>query len=288
MIHSMTGFARRESSEPWGTLSCEIRSVNHRYLEAVWKLPEDLRPVEPDFRRLAAETLKRGKVECGFRVNYDDDASRGVRLDETTLDGLLHALESVRGHMHQAAAINPLDVLRWPGVVAAETRDTEPVQAAAVALLEATLEDLVRARRVEGERLASMLLERCDGIETLIGRVRERLPEVRTRLRERLQERLADLEVNLDEDRLEQEVALLVQKMDVDEEVDRLESHVAEVRRLVTKTGPVGRRLDFLMQELNREANTLASKSQDRETTRAAVELKVLIEQMREQIQNIE
>jgi uncharacterized protein (TIGR00255 family) len=288
MIHSMTGFARRESNDTWGTLSCEVRSVNHRFLETAWKLPEDLRPAEPEFRRLATDALKRGKVECGFRLAYTDEDTRRVRLDEAALDGLLHALEAVRGHMHQAAPINPMDILRWPGVVSAQTRDTAPVQAAAVALFAATLEDLARARRTEGERLAAMLIERCDGIDALVVRVRARLPEVRIRLRERLQERLATLEVNVDEDRIEQEIALLVQKMDVDEEVDRLESHVAEVRRLVAKAGPVGRRLDFLMQELNREANTLASKSQDQETTRAAVELKVLIEQMREQIQNIE
>ncbi len=288
MINSMTGFARRESNETWGTLSCEIRSVNHRYLETTWKLPEDLRPAEPEFRRLAADALKRGKVECGFRLAYTDEDTRRIRLDEATVDNLLHAMEAVRGHMRQAAPVNPMDILRWPGVVSAENRDTEPVQAAAVALLAAALEDLVRARRTEGERLAAMLLERCDGIEALVGKVRSRLPEVRTRLRERLEERLAALEINVDEDRIEQEIALLVQKMDVDEEVDRLESHVAEVRRLVARAGPVGRRLDFLMQELNREANTLTSKSQDQETTRAAVELKVLIEQMREQIQNIE
>jgi uncharacterized protein (TIGR00255 family) len=288
MIHSMTGFARRETREPWGSLACELRSVNHRYLEIAWKLPEDLRPAEADFRGLAGEMLKRGKVECAFRLTYADEETRTVHLDDKALGGLLGAVEAVRRRMHQAAPVNPMDVLRWPGIVAAVSRDTEPVQAAALALLGATLEDLVQARGVEGERLAAMLLERCDGIDALVTEVRARLPEVRARLRERLEERLAGLETTVEEERLAQEVALLVQKMDVDEELDRLGSHVAEVRRLVGKPGPVGRRLDFLMQELNREANTLASKSQDQATTRAAVALKVLIEQMREQIQNIE
>jgi uncharacterized protein (TIGR00255 family) len=288
MIYSMTGFARRETRESWGTLSCEIRSVNHRYLETAWKLPEDLRPVEPEFRRLASEALKRGKVECGFRLGYSDADAVGVTLDQQALEGLLEAVETLTERLDRAAPVNPMDVLRWPGVVAAEERDTEPVQAAAVALLAATLEDLVRARAVEGSRLAGMILERCDGIERLVVIVRERLPEVRERLRSKLQERVEAIAATVDEERLEQEFALLIQKMDVDEEVDRLGSHVAEVRRIIDKGGPAGRRLDFLMQELNREANTLASKSQDQETTRAAVELKVLIEQMREQIQNIE
>jgi uncharacterized protein (TIGR00255 family) len=288
MIHSMTGFARRETREPWGWLACEIRSVNHRYLETTWKLPEDLRPVEPECRRLAGEALKRGKVECGFRLGYADADALGVRLDPAVVDGLLGAVDGLRERLGDAAPLNPMDVLRWPGVVAAEERDTEPVQAAAVALLAATLEDLVRARAVEGSRLAGMILERCDGIERLVVIVRERLPEVRERLRSKLQERVEAIAATVDEERLEQEFALLIQKMDVDEEVDRLGSHVAEVRRIIDKGGPAGRRLDFLMQELNREANTLASKSQDQETTRAAVELKVLIEQMREQIQNIE
>ncbi len=288
MIHSMTGFARRETRESWGSLACEIRSVNHRYLETAWKLPEDLRPVEPECRRLAGNALKRGKVECGFRLGYADADALGVRLDSAVVDGLLAAVDGLRERLGDAAPVNPMDVLRWPGVVSAEERDIEPVQTAAVALLAATLEDLVRARAIEGARLAGMILERCDGIDRLVAVVRERLPEVRERLRAKLQERVEAIAATVDEERLEQEFALLIQKMDVDEEVDRLGSHVAEVRRIIEKGGPAGRRLDFLMQELNREANTLASKSQDQETTRAAVELKVLIEQMREQIQNIE
>ena len=288
MIYSMTGFARRETRESWGTLSCEIRSVNHRYLETVWKLPEDLRPVEPEFRRLASEALKRGKVECGFRLNYADADTISLTLDQQALEGLLEAVDAVQERLDPAAPVNPMDILRWPGIVAAETRDTTPVHAAAATLLAGALEDLRQARAIEGERLAAMIIERCDGIDALVAVVRKRLPEVRVALRNRLEERLAGLEVTVDEDRLEQEVALLLQKADVDEEVDRLGSHVLEVRRILGQSGPAGRRLDFLMQELNREANTLASKSQDQETTRAAVELKVLIEQMREQIQNIE
>jgi uncharacterized protein (TIGR00255 family) len=209
-------------------------------------------------------------------------------VDQQALEGLLEAVDAVQERLDPAAPVNPIDVLRWPGIVAAETRDTTPVHAAAATLLAGALEDLRQARAIEGERLAAMIIERCDGIDALVAVVRKRLPEVRVALRNRLEERLAGLEVTVDEDRLEQEVALLLQKADVDEEVDRLGSHVLEVRRILGQSGPAGRRLDFLMQELNREANTLASKSQDQETTRAAVELKVLIEQMREQIQNIE
>jgi len=288
MIHSMTGFARREVRAAWGSLSCEIRSVNHRYLETSWRLPEELRPIESEFRRLATNALKRGKVECTLRLSFGDDDARSVEIDEPALEGLLTAIGRVRDDLGESAPVSPLEILRWPGIVAAPQRETEPVTVASKELLAATLADLAEARSVEGGRLAALILERCDGIEKLVVIVRTRLPEVRARLRERLIERLASLDVEADEQRLEQELAMLVQRMDVDEEVDRLEGHVEEVRRILGGRGPKGRRLDFLMQELNREANTLASKSQDQETTRASVELKVLIEQMREQIQNIE
>lgn len=288
MIHSMTGFARREARWEWGSLSWEIRSVNHRYLEVNWRLPEELRHLEADFRKLAGQHLKRGKVECALRLRWSDEDDRGMQLRMSMLQRLKEALDTVSAQIGNCAPVSPLDVLRWPGVVEEQQHDTDPAQSAALELLDATLLELTEARRREGERISLMLSERCDGVAEMVASTRERLPEIRELLRQRLLDRIAKLELEPDHDRLEQELVLQAQKMDVDEELDRLDSHVAEVRRILRADEAAGRRLDFLMQEFNREANTLASKSQALETTRVGVELKVLIEQMREQIQNVE
>jgi uncharacterized protein (TIGR00255 family) len=288
MIHSMTGFARREARWEWGSLSWEIRSVNHRYLEINWRLPEELRHLEADFRKLAGQHLKRGKVECALRLRWGDEDDRGMQLRMSMLQRLNEALDTVSAQIGNCAPVSPVDVLRWPGVVEEQQHDTDPAQSAALELLNDTLLELTEARRREGERIRLMLSERCDGVAEMVASTRERLPEIREALRQRLLDRIAKLELEPDHDRLEQELVLQAQKMDVDEELDRLDSHVAEVRRILSADEAAGRRLDFLMQEFNREANTLASKSQALETTRVGVELKVLIEQMREQIQNVE
>ncbi len=288
MTNSMTGFARREARWEWGSLAWEIRSVNHRYLEVSWRLPEELRPLEAEFRRQVGKRLKRGKVECSLRLRWGEEEDGDLQLRLPVIRQLDQALTTVSEHLGGCAPVNPLDVLRWPGVVEEQQRDTEPAQAAAMELLDAALVDLNEARRREGERIDVMLTERCDGIVGLVKRARALLPEIREQLRQRLLERIAKLDLEPDSDRLEQELVLLTQKMDVDEELDRLDSHVAEVRRILSVDEAAGRRLDFLMQEFNREANTLGSKSQSLETTRISVELKVLIEQMREQIQNVE
>jgi uncharacterized protein (TIGR00255 family) len=288
MIHSMTGFARRELQGEWGSLSWEIRSVNHRYLELAWRLPEELRPLEPTFRKVVGKHLGRGKVDCGLRLRWSDEAQPPIKLNATVLSQVASAIDALAERLPGLGPVDPLDLLRWPRLIEDTDKDVGPVEAAAMGLLEEALQELMASRRREGQRLALMLRERCDAIEVLVAEARSRLPEIRSALRERTLEKLAQLDVETDSDRVEQELVLLAQKMDVDEELDRLDSHLAEVRRALETDEAVGRRLDFLMQEFNREANTLASKSQSNESTRIAVELKVLIEQMREQVQNVE
>jgi len=288
MIHSMTGFARCEAKEPWGSLVWELRSVNHRFLDTSLRLPEELRALEPEFRKIIGRHLKRGKIDCSLRLSWSNEFASGPNLDQHALDRLIVALDTVARKLSDPAQVSPVDLLRWPGIVVADEKDTSQVTESATQLLIEAIELLRSARAGEGKRLRSMLVDRCDGMETLVANARQRLPEIRERLRDKLVARIEQLKLDPDTERLEQEMAILAQKMDVDEELDRLHSHISEVRLIVDRDEAVGRRLDFLMQEFNREANTLASKSQDQETTRIGVEMKVLIEQMREQIQNIE
>ena len=288
MIASMTGFARREATGAWGTLVCELRSVNHRFLEASLRLPDELRVAEGELRTRLAKQLRRGKVDCSINYRRPAGSAGALEIDSAALERLLGAVHLVARTMPQAAAVNALDVLRWPGVVRDESAVGDELLAAAYAVFGATLDELVAARAREGVRLRELLEQRCTGLETLVADVRARLPEVQARMRARLKERLAELAASADPERLEQELAILLQRLDVDEELERLSGHIAEVRRVIGGNEPAGRRLDFLMQELNREANTLSSKSQDLETTRSAVDMKVLIEQMREQVQNAE
>jgi len=288
MIASMTGFARREATGAWGTLVCELRSVNHRFLEAGLRLPDELRVAEGELRTRLAKQLRRGKVDCSINYRRPAGSAGALEIDSAALERLLGAVQLVARTMPQAAAVNALDVLRWPGVVRDESAVGDELLAAAYAVFGATLDELVAARAREGVRLRELLEQRCTGLETLVADVRTRLPEVQARMRARLKERLAELAASADPERLEQELAILLQRLDVDEELERLSGHIAEVRRVIGGNEPAGRRLDFLMQELNREANTLSSKSQDLETTRSAVDMKVLIEQMREQVQNAE
>jgi uncharacterized protein (TIGR00255 family) len=289
MIRSMTGFARRERQGPWGTLTCELRSVNHRYLELSLRLPDDLRGLENDVRQLLSGSLRRGKVDAGVYLKGAPAGAASLEINRAMVEQVVAAAAEVSAIAGNAAAtLNPLDVLRWPGVIRDAERDVTPISAAAVELLKETAADLNDARAREGARIRDMLAQRCEALRDLVSVVRARLPEVSARIRTRVLERVAQLGTTIDAERLEQEIALLAYKMDVEEELDRLGSHIAETLQVIDSKEPAGRRLDFLMQEFNREANTLSSKSQDSETTRAAVDMKVLIEQMREQVQNVE
>jgi len=284
----MTGFARRETTGSWGTLVCELRSVNHRFLETGFRLPDELRAAEGELRARLARQLRRGKVDCTLQFRRQPGVSGPLEVDVTALERLLAAVAVVKRSLREPASVSALDVLRWPGVLREDSSSSEELLAAAYAVFAATLEELVAARAREGARLREVLDQRCTALEALVADVRARLPEVHAHVRARLETRLAELTTSVDVGRLEQELALLLQRLDVDEELDRLRGHIEEVRRVIGGSEPAGRRLDFLMQELNREANTLSSKSQDLETTRAAVDMKVLIEQMREQVQNAE
>ncbi|MGA2187493.1 MAG: YicC/YloC family endoribonuclease [Steroidobacteraceae bacterium] len=283
----MTGFARRERQFPWGLLAWELKTVNHRFLEIGCRLPEEFRAAEAEFRHTIAGAAKRGKVDCTlhFRPAVAPDS---LEVNVDLLGSLAQRAQQTAAQLGAAARIDVMDLLRWPGVVRDGTRDTAPMIGAAHALLAEVLTELTRFRDSEGGRLCDALEQRCAGLVDLAAKVAERLPEVRARTRAKVLERIAQLASGVDHDRLEQELAMLAQRQDVDEEIDRLRGHVTEIRKTFGIQEPAGRRLDFLMQELNREANTLSSKSQDIETTRAAVDMKVLIEQMREQVQNIE
>lgn len=287
MVHSMTAFTRQEHAAAWGSLQLELRSVNQRYLEPHFRLPESLRDLEPAFREALRARLARGKVEVSLRYEPAGSAS-GLAVNPARLAELASALAEVRQAVADATPPDALALLDYPGVLESSGPDPEAVKAAALALFRTALDDLAAGRAREGEKLAALIRERLVAIQAQVGEVRALLPEILERQRAQLLERLASVRAELDPQRLEAELALLAQKADVDEELDRLDTHVAEVERQLTQKGPVGRRLDFLMQELNREANTLSSKSVVASTTRCAVELKVLIEQMREQIQNIE
>ena len=288
MIKSMTSFARETASGDLGELTWELRSVNHRFLEPYVRLPDELRALEPSVRERVARRLSRGKVDCSLRFAPRPGASGSLRLNRAYLEQLLAAGASAAEVVGTPAAPDPFELLRWPGVLEEQRLDLAPVQEQALALLERALDSLVETREREGSRLAGLITERCGRLEQCVSGVRERMPQVLAEVRRRINERLEEVRGELDPSRIEQELALLAQRLDVDEEMDRLQAHVQEVRSVLGRGKPVGRRLDFLMQELNREANTLGSKSSDVDVTRLAVDMKVLIEQMREQIQNIE
>jgi uncharacterized protein (TIGR00255 family) len=288
MLNSMTGFARAVTETPFGTLSCELRTVNHRYLDVQFRLPEELRPKEIELRNRIGDSLQRGKVECSLHLRRGVAGAGEITVNEALVRQIGERLEEIGRLLPQTRTVDPVDVLRWPGVVVEPQIDTEPLFAEATALLDEALLSLGQMRESEGARIADMLRLRLNDVIGIAAGVRARMPEVLAAVRIKQQERIDKIDVDADPARLETELALIAQKLDVDEELDRLESHVSEVCAALEKSEPVGRRLDFLMQELNREANTLGSKSADAETTNAAVDLKVLIEQMREQIQNVE
>jgi uncharacterized protein (TIGR00255 family) len=288
MIHSMTAFARREGETPWGVLTWELRTVNHRYLEISPRLPEDFRVLESQVRDRINAVLQRGKVECQLRFQALAQQSPDFALNKELISRLVVATAEVDRMLDQPAAVNALEILRWPGVIQAPQPDHEQMAVAALSILDEALAELAATRAREGAKLKDLILQRCEGVAAQAAIAAQRLPEVRIRLREKLLSRLAEVKAELEPMRVEQEMVLLGQRLDVEEELDRLTAHLAEVRRILGQAGPAGRRLDFLMQELHREANTLGSKSGDVETTRVSMEMKVLIEQMREQVQNIE
>jgi uncharacterized protein (TIGR00255 family) len=289
MPRSMTGFARHEAKLAWGTAVWEIRSVNHRYLEPSFRLPEDFREIEPLLRDAMRKALQRGKVEASLSIQWEQEGETELGININRISQLTKAAQQINQLLGASAApINALDILKYPGVLQKQEIDREAMQAAVLKLFDSALEGLIEHRTREGNELEQLILQRLDAVSAQVVTVRARLPEILAMQREKLQTKLAALQIDLDPERLEQEIVLLAQKADVDEELDRLDTHVIEVKRSLKQTDSLGRRLDFLMQELNREANTLSSKSIVSDTTQAAVELKVLIEQMREQVQNIE
>lgn len=288
MIRSMTGYARAEYRGDLGAMVCELRSVNHRYLEFGFRIAEELRALEGDLRSRAQARLGRGKIDCLLVFRPPVSATDRVRVNEGLVNSLVDATHRIEGMMNNPARMTAMELLAWPGVAVEPEMDVNPLRQQALELFDAALEDLVSGRAREGERLAALIEARCRGVGGIVSTLRERRPEVLAALRDRLMTRIAEMNVQPDAERLEQEIAIVAQKSDVDEELDRLDSHCDEVAAALARKEPVGRRLDFLMQEFNREANTLASKAADIDTTQSAVELKVLVEQMREQVQNIE
>lgn len=288
MIQSMTAFSRESATTSQGVLTVELRSVNHRYLDCSFKVPDSLRALEPKLREALSARLSRGKVDCLVRVQAPAVDTTDMHIDETKLDDLLAAARQVAARIGDAAPLDALRLLQFPGIYEAAEETEEALQRAAAELFEQALAGLQANRRREGEKLAQLVRDRLDQVDTQVAATREIMPQLLQYQRDRIGARLDEIAAEVDQGRLEQELVYLAQKADVDEELDRLETHVGEVRRALDKGGPCGRRLDFLMQELNREANTLSSKSQSATTTLNAVELKVLIEQMREQVQNIE
>ena len=287
MVHSMTAFARTERAGTHGTLSWELRSVNHRYLEPHLRLPEAFRDLEGAVREALRQGLSRGKVECTLRF-AEENAGKQLQVDSERARQVIAAAEQVAALIRQPAPLNPLEVLAWPGVLVADSADPQALNAAALKLFDQALSELKAGRAREGAELAKLLNERLDSILEEVAALRELVPQMLAGQRQKIETRFAEMQAELDPQRLEQELVLLAQKSDVAEELDRLSTHVSEVRRVLKAGGAAGRRLDFLMQELNREANTLGSKAFDPRSTQAAVNLKVLIEQMREQVQNIE
>lgn len=288
MIRSMTAFARQPGQIHGGTAIWELRSVNHRYLEPSFKLPDNLRGLEPSLREKIRKQLSRGKLECSLRIQNQEGNYQPIQVDHALLRQVIIAGETIQGQLSNSSTINPLEVLQWPGVLTDIGTNDSTTEEQTFTLFQLALHQLISTREREGAELKILIEQRLDTIDTITAAIRKQMPEILKAQQQKLQERLAELKTEINSERLEQELVIMAQKADVDEELDRLATHVTEVRRVLEAGGPCGRRLDFLMQELNREANTLSSKSVISESTQAAIELKVLIEQMREQIQNIE
>ncbi|MDA3978700.1 YicC/YloC family endoribonuclease [Gallibacterium sp. AGMB14963] len=286
MIYSMTAFARQEIQAEWGSAVWEIRSVNQRYLETFFRLPEQFRSLENTLREILRQRLSRGKIECNLRVEISH-SSTGLNLNRELAAQVIDSLRWIKDELQQGE-INPIDVLRYPGVVDDPSVDLDEIAQEILQGFDTLLTDFIAMRAREGEKLAEVISSRLEGIQTEVNFVRQKMPEILQWQRERLLQRFEEVQLQLEPTRLEQEMILLAQRVDVAEELDRLEMHIKETKDILRKGGVVGRRLDFMMQELNRESNTLASKSINTDVTNSAVTLKVLIEQMREQVQNIE
>ncbi|MDF1588835.1 MAG: YicC family protein [Gammaproteobacteria bacterium] len=284
----MTAFARQERQTEQGDITWEIRSVNHRNLEVALRLEDKFRPLEMQIRKLFNDKLGRGKIDAVLRYKAPEQHNASVDFDPNLAKALIESCGQLAQMSERSAPIDMLQVLQWPGVIKSETLDQTTLNKAVMASLNEAVQELIATRQTEGAALEQMITQRCDEIDAIANETRRQMPDILQQQRQRLAEKVAELNVNLEPERLEQEIVLLAQKSDVAEELDRLQSHIVEVKNVLQRNEPIGRRLDFLMQELNREANTLGSKSIDIETTRHSVDLKVLIEQMREQIQNIE
>lgn len=288
MTFSMTAFSRQQLEQKWGSLTWEIRSVNHRYLETGVRLPESFRALENAVREAVRKKLIRGKVDCQLRFRSEASVSSDIHLNSKLIHKLVQANEEIGNITGAVLRLSNIEVLRWPGVIEEQDFDKVGIATQALELFSTALDDLVASRKREGTELQGFITQRIEAVRKIVASVRREMPAILAKQKQTILDRLQDLQIELEPTRLEQEVSLLVQKADVDEELDRLNSHLNEVERVLNTSAQKGRRLDFLMQELNREANTLSSKSIVVETTLSAVELKVLIEQMREQIQNIE
>jgi uncharacterized protein (TIGR00255 family) len=288
MIQSMTAFARTQNQGKWGSAVCEIRSINHRYVEIIVRLPDTLHILETVMRERIRHYVKRGKVECYLRYQPSDETGAEIIINSHLADHLCKANEKIAGLLRDPAPVDTMDILRWPGILQIAELDFELIEDKVLQLLDKALQELITAREREGQELKQLFLQRLDAMKVETAKVKQHIPDILHQQRERLIQRFTDAKLEFDSNRLEQELVLFAQKIDVSEELERLDAHISEVRRILKQGGVVGRRLDFLMQELHREANTLGSKSTDVDTTRASVELKVLIEQMREQVQNVE
>lgn len=288
MIRSMTAFSRQDVQGEWGVLTCEIRAVNHRYLEPAFRLPEGLRDLENRFREHLRASLKRGKIDVSLKVQPAETSEQELVINQVLAEAINEAVKQLNRMLDNPAHINSLDVLRWPGVLTSPEPDLGPVKEAAVDVFEQALAGLVTVREREGERLRPLFEQRLSAMNESIADVRSWMPDILAQQEQHLQERFENAKIELDAERVEQEMVMLAQKTDVAEELDRLDAHISEVTDILKSNDAIGRRLDFFMQELNREANTLSSKSIDTRVTRAAVDMKVFIEQMREQVQNVE
>ncbi len=288
MLKSMTAFARVDENHPIGSFVWEVRSINHRYLEVGFRLPEELRSSEFDLRKQVQNLLSRGKVDCTFRLKATAASEVNLTINEKLLDCLLEQTQILRNKVPEIAPPNPIELLNWPGVTEQTQIDQVEMIKTAKQLFDQAIHVLIENRKMEGDRMRELIAQRGRLLKELVGSVRARRPEVLTGIRTKLMSRVEEMKVDMDSNRFEQELVMIAQKLDVDEELDRLDSHLTELEDVLVSNEPVGRRLDFLMQELNREANTLSSKSADIVTTQAAVDMKVNIEQMREQVQNIE
>ncbi|HHF3106489.1 TPA: YicC/YloC family endoribonuclease [Vibrio diabolicus] len=288
MIYSMTAYARKEVKGDWGSAVWEIRSVNQRYLETYFRMPEQFRGLEPVLRERFRKRLARGKVECNLRFEANPAAKGELSINEALASQVIKAAEQIMHMTGELSRINPFQVMQWPGVMETSEQDMDAVNKVLLEAFDGAMDEFIEARAREGENMKALIEQRLEAITSEVVKVRARMPEILEWQRERLFSKFEDAKVELEPSRVEQELILLAQKSDVAEELDRLDSHVKETTNILKKGGAVGRRLDFMMQEFNRESNTLASKSISTDITASGVELKVLIEQMREQIQNIE